>query len=226
MSHIPFLTPEYLHSLPAPHTPQHSLMPPNDPLMPSTCPRSPQYHFMPPIPLLAPEYLHFLPAPNVPLTSLHPLTAPQSLWHPLHSLGAPMLPYATYTLSGPGVSTLPASSPKHPQHPFMASQHPWHPLHTLVFYHCHLQLTIFTSMCSLQYIICSWQEYICSTVKLSQFLQYLPKHAPQRSSYFTILKDQQSGLHMEIWLTFIRTSTYERPFTWEGNYLVFYLYSL
>ena len=75
-------------------------------------------------------------------------------------------------------------------------------------------------MCSLQYTICSCHEYIYSTVKLSQFLQYLPKHALQSSSCFTILKDQQSGLDMEIWLTPIRTSTYERPFTQEGNYLV------
>ena len=45
-------------------------------------------------------------------------------------------------------------------------------------------------------------------MKLSQFLQYLPKHALQSSSCFTTLKDQQSGLDME------------RPFTQEGNYLV------
>ena len=78
-------------------------------------------------------------------------------------------------------------------------------------------------MCSLHYTICSCQEYVCSTVKLSQFLLYLPKHALHSSSCFTILKDQQSGLDMEIWLTPIRTSTYERPFTREGNYLVIYL---
>ena len=76
------------------------------------------------------------------------------------------------------------------------------------------------SACSLQYTVCSCEEYICSTVKLSQFLQYLTKHAFQSSSCLTILKDQQSGLDMEIWLTPIRTSTYERPFTQKGNYLV------
>ena len=83
-----------------------------------------------------------------------------------------------------------------------------------------LQLTMFMSMSSLQYTIFSCQEYICSAVKLRQLLQYLPKHALQSSSHFTILKDQQSGLDMERWLTPLRTSTYERPFTQEGNYLV------
>ena len=34
------------------------------------------------------------------------------------------------------------------------------------------------------------------------------------------MKDQQSGLDMERWLTPQGTSTYERPFTQEGNYLV------
>ena len=32
------------------------------------------------------------------------------------------------------------------------------------------------NMSSLQYIILKCQEYIFSAVKLSQFLQYLPKH--------------------------------------------------
>ena len=35
------------------------------------------------------------------------------------------------------------------------------------------------------------------------------------------MKDQQRGVDMERWLTPQRTSTYERPFTQEGNYLVF-----
>ena len=39
-----------------------------------------------------------------------------------------------------------------------------------------LQLTVFTSMSSLQYTILKCQEYIFSAVKLSQFLQYLSKH--------------------------------------------------
>ena len=40
-----------------------------------------------------------------------------------------------------------------------------------------LQLTIFRSMSSLQYTICRCQGYIFIAVKLSQFLQYLPKYA-------------------------------------------------
>ena len=85
-----------------------------------------------------------------------------------------------------------------------------------------MQLTIFMSTSSLQYTILRCQEYICSAVKLSQFLQYLPKHALWSSSCFATLKDQQSGLDMERWLTPQRTSTYKRPFTQEGNYLVTY----
>ena len=84
-----------------------------------------------------------------------------------------------------------------------------------------LQLTIFTSMSSWQYTILRCQEYVFSAVKLSQFLQYLSKHALQSSSCFITLKDQQSGLDMVRWLIPWRTSTYERPFTWKGNYLVF-----
>ena len=37
----------------------------------------------------------------------------------------------------------------------------------------------------------------------------------------TTLKDQQRGLDMERCFDPRRNSTYERPFTWEGNYLVF-----
>ena len=66
-----------------------------------------------------------------------------------------------------------------------------------------------------------YKGYIFSTVKLCQFLQYLPKYALYSSSSFTTLKDHQSGMDMERWLTPWRTYTYERPFTQEGNYLVF-----
>ena len=40
-----------------------------------------------------------------------------------------------------------------------------------------LQLTIFRSMSILQYTLFRCQGYICSDVKLSQFLQPLPKYA-------------------------------------------------
>ena len=60
-----------------------------------------------------------------------------------------------------------------------------------------LQLAIFKSTSSLQYTNFSCQEYVFSSVKLSQFLQYLPKYALQSSSCFTTLKDQQSGLDIE-----------------------------
>ena len=125
-------------------------------------------------------------------------TIPNVALEYLHSLPAPQ-----YT------PTLPDGPSTPPENPYTPS-----------FLSVTLQWTIFTSMYSLQYTICSCQEYICSTVKLSQFLQYLPRHALLSSSCFTILKDQQSGLDMEIWLTPVRTSTCERPFTWEGNYVV------
>ena len=81
------------------------------------------------------------------------------------------------------------------------------------------QLTVFTSTSSLQYTIFSFQEYVFSSVKLSHCLQYLTKYSLLSSSCFTTLN--KSGLYMERWLTPWRTSKYERPFTWEGNYLVF-----
>ena len=213
--------PKYLHSVPTPIHPWHPnipwqlLMAPDVPYTP----RSPQcllYHLYPSWPLST--YTSCQPPihPWHPYTPDTSLMAPDAPWHPYE---LPMPPYATYILSGPGVPTLPASPPIHPKIPWWPFNTPDTP-YTLVFYHVTLQLTIFMSMCSLQYTICSCQEYICSTVKLSQFLQYLPKHELQSSSCFTILKGQQSGLDMEIWLTPIRTSTYKRPFTQEGNYLV------
>ena len=48
----------------------------------------------------------------------------------------------------------------------------------------------------------------------------LHQYALESSSSFTTLKDQQSSLDMERWLTPWRTSTYERPFIQEGNYII------
>ena len=57
-----------------------------------------------------------------------------------------------------------------------------------------------------------------SSVKLSQFLQYLSKYALLSSSCFTTL-NKEVWTWKDYWPPW-RTSTYERPFTWEGNYLV------
>ena len=67
----------------------------------------------------------------------------------------------------------------------------------IIYNHHQLKLTIFKSMSSLQYTICTCQGYICSTVKLCQFLQFLPKYALYSSSSFTTMKDQQRGVDME-----------------------------
>ena len=198
-----------------PCQPQYTLTLPDTPngtLMAPTSLKSPQWLFMPPIPLLASEYPHFLSVPNAPLTPLHPSGALPMAPTPLGALNAPLC-HLLY-LAQEYLHSLPAPqcTPNRPDGPST----PLHPLVSL------LSLCNWPSawVCNLQYPICSCQEYICSTVKLSQFLQYLPKHALQSSSYFTILDDQHSGLDMEIWLTPVRTSTYERPFTHEGNYLV------
>ena len=75
-------------------------------------------------------------------------------------------------------------------------------------------------MYTLQYTVFKCQEYILSAVKLSQFLQYLPKHALKSS-----IASQHGKTNKVVWTWKDdwrpwRTSTYERPFTWEGNYLV------
>ena len=44
---------------------------------------------------------------------------------------------------------------------------------------------VLMSMSSLQYTIFSFQEYVFSCLKHSQFLQYLPKYSPLSSSFFT-----------------------------------------
>ena len=54
------------------------------------------------------------------------------------------------------------------------------------------------STSSLQYTICSFQEYIFSCVKLSPFLQYFPKYSLLKLQ-FAAQHTEQSGLHMERW---------------------------
>ena len=75
-----------------------------------------------------------------------------------------------------------------------------------------LQLTIFMSMSSLKYTIFSCQDYVFSSVKLSQFLQYLPNYSLQSSSCFTTLKHQQSGLDIERLLTPLETFYMQKTF--------------
>ena len=62
-----------------------------------------------------------------------------------------------------------------------------------------------------------------SSVKLSQFLQYLSKYAILSSSCFTTL-NKEVWTWKDDWPPW-RTSKYERPFTQEGNYLVYHCVS-
>ena len=191
-----------------------------------------------PVSLQSPLYL--LPAPDVPYTLIS--CCP---WCPLHPCWPPMPPDTPYP-HWPSELLTPASPQWTPDTPYTHASPltpllvPWHPLMTL---HPAGPLTPLTpcwplsllqpllapkhpyyqnrNLWSVQYTVCSCQEFVCSTVKLSQFLQYLPKHALQSSSCFMILKDQQSGLDKEIWLAPVRSSTYKRPFAQKGNYLVF-----
>ena len=109
---------------------------------------------MPPIPILAPAYLHSLPAPN---TAIHPLTPP---WSP----PMPPIPLLVFNCCHFAIDCLPTVKNDH----FLLLSF------AIVIT---LQLTIFMSTSSLQDTIFRCQEYIFSAVKLSQFLQYLPKYA-------------------------------------------------
>ena len=50
---------------------------------------------------------------------------------------------------------------------------------------------------------------------MTKFQSYLSSYHPMQKAW-----NWKSGLDMERWLTPWMTSTHERPFTWEGSYLV------
>ena len=78
---------------------------------------------------------------------------------------------------------------------------------------------VLTSTSSLLYITFSFQEYLFSCVKLSPFLQYLPKYSLLCSSLLHNTLNKVVWTWKDDWPP-RRTSTYERPFTRKGNYLV------
>ena len=92
-----------------------------------------------------------------------------------------------------------------------------------------LQLTIFMQLkCSFSIVIifncCHFatdHPHAVKTLIVSLFVQ-VTKFKSYMSSYHPMQKvsNWKSGLNMERWLTSWRTSTHERPFTQEGNYLV------
>ena len=69
------------------------------------------------------------------------------------------------------------------------------PQKLLLFYCHHFQSS--SNKIYQKYTICMCQGYICSTVKLCQFLQFLPKCALYSSSSFTTMKNQLRGVDME-----------------------------
>ena len=131
-----------------------------------------------------------------------PPGAPYAPWWP-NACTPPDAPTPPTPLMAPWVPTSLHPIMPYTPHPLLASWAPTpaitlHPLIPLTPCWCsiviNLQLAIFMSMSSLQYTICSCQEYVFRFCKFTQLLQYLPKHALQNSSCFTTLKHQQSGL--------------------------------
>ena len=95
-----------------------------------------------------------------------------------------------------------------------------------------LQLTIFLQLkCSFSIVVifncCHFATdhphavktlIVSLCVQMMKFKSYFSSYQPMQKT-----SNWKSDLDMERWLTPWRTSTHERPFTWEGNYLVFFL---
>ena len=192
----PLLASEYLHSASPQIHPWHHLMAPNTP-------RRPQCPFMPPIPLLAYEFLH----------SLQPLI---HLWHPLMAPTPPRRPQCPLMPPIP----LPVVNCHH-----FATDH-LHAVKMLIFYCCHFQLSS----------LCNWLSSQVHTVyKIPSLgVKNTPSVLWSSANFCSISKDMhyKDPVAWQHWKTNKmiwtwkddwppwRTSTYERPFTWEGNYLV------
>ena len=158
---------------------------------------------MPPIPLLAPEYLHSLPAPTHPWfphhDPQHPLGAPMPLIPPIPLLGFNCHHFATDHLCT---------------------------VRMLIFYHCHFQLS---SLCN---IPSSW---VCPVYKIPSLGVKNTSSVLWSSANFCSISQNMHYKHpvaaqhwktnKEVWTwkddwPSWRTSTYKRPFTQEGTYLV------
>ena len=167
---------------------------------------------MPPIPLLAPECLHSVPAPqytlDIPYTpdapmppngSQHPPGAPIPLLSPIPLLVVNCCDFATGHL---------------------------HAVKMLIFYCCHFQLLS----------LCNWlSSWVHPVYKIPSLGVKNTSSVLWSSANFCSIsknmhyKDPVASQHWKTnkvvwtwkddWPPW-RTSTYERPFTWEGNYLV------
>ena len=177
-------------------------------LPPQCTPNTPN---KPPISLPAPIHPDTPTPPDGPKMALMPPTPqefPMPPDAPYTPCKPPMHPWHLYTHWWPSDTHNTPTSLSTPLCPLMPQYPLWFSI-VITF-----PLTLFMSMSSLQYAILRCQEYIFSAVKLSQFLQYLPKHALKNFSCFTTLKDQQSGLDMKGWLTIL-----ENFYIWKTFYL-------
>ena len=204
------LAPLILHSLPAPIHPDTPCYPLNLLMTPNT-----------PTPLRRPQCPLMLPISLLTLSTYTPCQPPKHTWHPLMPLMAP--------------NTL--TPPRRPQYPLMppipllvvnchhfATDH-LHTVKMLIFYH-HFQLSP----------LCNWpSSQVHPVYKIQSLGVKNTSWVLWSSANFCSIsknihyKDPVTSQHWETnkvvwtwkddWPSW-RTSTYERPFTWEGNYLV------
>ena len=182
------------------------------PLVAPTPPRSPTFPLMQPIPLLAPEYLHSLLAPNTLLTPLHP-------WHPLMS---------PTTLTSPRSPLCPLMLPI-PLQIFNCCHFATDRLcavKMLIWYHCHFQLSSLCNWLSAQ--VCPVYKILYLSVKNTSSVLWSSANfcnISQNMHYKAPIASQHWKTNKVVWTWKDdwppwRISTYERPFTQEGNYLV------
>ena len=203
--------PEYLHSLPAPQYTWCPLHPPDAPYGPT-----PLHHRRPQM-LPYATYTHSSPwVPTLPAspqytpTPLHPLMLPMppnSPWHPLEVPLMPPIPLLVFNCCHFATDHLCAFK-------------------MLIFYHCHLQLLL----------LCNWpSSWVHPVYKIPSLGVKNTSSVLWRSANFCSIsqimhyKDPVASQHWKTnkvvwtwkddWPSW-RTSTYKRPFTQEGNYLV------
>ena len=204
----------------SPCQPQYT---PNTPKQPSTPLEAPM-PLMPPIPLLAPEYLQSLPVPNTPLT---PPT-------PCHPQNGPPIPYTpSFLLSSLSiVVTFQLTIFMQLKCSFSIgiifnychfATDCLHAVKMLIFYHCHFQLSPLcnwpsSGVCPLYSVpsigVKGTSSVLWSSANFCSISQNMHHKAPVASQYWNTNKVVWTW--KADWPTW-RTSTYERPFTWEGN---------
>ena len=196
---------------------------PNTPLTPPKWPshflhpRNPPMHLMPPYPFW-PKYLQSLPAPNTPLTPYTPVT-------PIMASNTPTPPsFLTIFMQLKCSFSIVVIFNWH----HFATDH----LHTdkmLIFYHRHFQLSslcnwLFSGVCPVHNIpslgVKGTSSVLWSLANFCSISQNMHYKAPIASQHWKTNKVVWTWKDdWPLW----RTSTYERHFTREGNYLVIVL---